>query len=187
MGTETREIEARYVYDYDVFRMLSRARRERSGWHFGWRALTVLSMFLAAWALFGLYEGWLLRASAWGWPPSSVILSAAAACVVLLVVMALIDLVFDRFVHRLVFRRYSQANSQIVLAFGPDAIRWSGQGVKGEIAYGMVKGITRLKDGSGAVAWVGKVEGIVLPQGAFEVGGGLEAVLKLIENSAARG
>lgn len=64
---------------------------------------------------------------------------------------------------------------------------WTGRGVKGEIAYGTVKGITRLKDGSAAVAWIGKIEGIVLPRHAFKPEANLEAALKLIENGAARG
>lgn len=180
-------VEARYVYEFDVFRMLARARRERTGWHFGWRALCVVSLFFGAWAMFGLYEGWLLRASTWGVPPSSVVVSAGIACAILLALMAFVDLVFDRFVHRLVFRRYSQANSDVALAFGHDGISWSGRGVKGEIAYGLVKGITRLKDGSGAVAWLGKVEGIVLPKRAFASEAGYEAALKLIENGFAKG
>jgi hypothetical protein len=187
MGTHACPVEARYVYDYDVYRMLNRARRERSGWHLGWRALTMVSLFFGAFTMIGLYEGWLLRASTWRIPPANLIASIVAACAVLIAFMALVDLVFDRFVHRLVFRRYSQANSELALSFSADAIRWSGRGVKGEIAYGLVKGITRLKDGSGAVAWIGKVEGIVVPRRAFSPEAGFETALKLIENGAAKG
>jgi hypothetical protein len=177
--------DASYTYAFDVYRMLMRARRERSG-HSLWRRYAIMTaIFLVITAYVTWNNGQLADIGEW-----SAAYWAEVAKIILLSWLGLmafvtaVDAVFDRLLARWVFARHSMAGSDIDVKLSQDAIDWSGKNVSGKLTWDAVKDMTILKDKSAAVVWIGKIEGLVLPALAFKSAEAFDAAIAFIREHA---
>lgn len=174
---------AAYVYSFEDFRTLTRARRLRK-WPQPWRRFALLGgIYLVAVLATLWWQGNLAgigrwRASDWLITIGSIAGFGAA----FLIFVALTDMFFERVVARLVFGRYSQAGKRIELEIQDEGIAWRGEGVSGVVAWGAVKALTEMSDA--AVLWIGKVEGMTLPARAFASRGDYEAAVQFAKGKA---
>lgn len=177
---------ASYIYSFEDFRALARARRLRK-WPQPWRRFAMLAgIYLAAVVATLWWLGNLAGIGSWGTPDwLTMIGSVAGFGAIFLAFVALTDFLFERVVYRLVFRRYSQAGKRIDAEIKDDGIAWRGESVSGQIAWGAVKTITELADA--CVIWLGKVEGMTLPARAFTSRAEYEAAVQFVKGHLAKG
>lgn len=157
---------ATYCYSFDVYRMLMRGVRERNGW-WQWKRI------LACEVLMGLA---LLVVVALEKPPAAVgralmswdagLIIVTAGLALALFVMA-IDVVFDRYVSRIVFRRSSAADTNVTVQMNDGGLKCSREGIVSDVAWSATKKFTVLHDRAACILWFGKREGLVIPSKAF--------------------
>ncbi len=156
---------AAYDFTLDRYRALIRARRQRKG-ESAWRHYAAVSaLYVLSLVAVMAWHGTLPDAAIWSggawWP-------ALGGLLLLYILVAAIDGVFNLAVYPLVFRRYSQANQHIDVTIGDDGLRWKSNTVEGALKWAAIQDVTRLDDASGAVLWIGKIEGFLLPADSFE-------------------
>lgn len=162
------DIQASYTYTIERYRMLIRAREQRRGSTRWRRYVFVTLIYLVSLLVTLASDGTFKDLSGIGTRDGAYIaLLIVAAWAGLMLVVMLADAVLDRLIYPLVFNRYLQANKHLSIGLADDGVRWSSDNVEGTVAWPALKDMTTLQDGSGAVLWLGKVEGIVLPADAF--------------------
>ena len=157
-----------YTYDLEQFRMLARARTERAGgrrWH---RYGVVLGLFLAAIIATLWGDGELARVPGWSakaWHDALWIVAEYGAGLALFI--AAIDLMFDRLITALIFRRYSVAGKRLDITLADEGVSYRSVARTGTVAWPGIKAVTVLRDRTAAVLWLSKIEGILLPAASF--------------------
>lgn len=153
-------ISARHTHTFDDFLTLVRARRKLSLFGPKWRYPVWLAIYLAAIAWVApeiLTPASLARLDVW--------MVIAGGIVVMAALIALVDLVFDRFLYRLAYRRLSTAGADIALDFQDDAIAWRAAEMSGRLPWSAVKRVVEMPEA--IVLFIGKIEGMVVPRRAF--------------------
>ena len=156
--------KAAYNFTFDKFLTLVRARRERAGVRVWRRYLVIFGIYaLSMWWFGGLGSKSAWTAEVWYFSMLWFIAGGVATGMII----ALIDLVFDRLVYRLIFRRYAQAGKRIAVDIGMHGLTASGAGVSAILDWQAIKQMTVMRDSSAAVLWLSNIEGILVPADAF--------------------
>jgi hypothetical protein len=160
-------IAANYVYTFERYFMLTRARRQRdrTRWTSPYTVVPVLSAIVLLADVW--YDGKLAAMTSNIQSIATLLTIVAASMLATCVLVYLIDLLFDKVIYRLVFKRYASANKHITIEIGDVGIHWTARDLSGQLAWAAIKSITVLSDGSAAVAWLGKIEGLLLPTDGF--------------------
>lgn len=149
-----------YTYFFDDYLALIRARRAMGA--FG-RYATVIRYFLFVVTFL------LVLAALTDWNTASLSGLANTETAMIIVggmigiaaFITLIDLLFDRVIYRLVFRRFALANSELTITVDEDGIAWKGRGITANTAWPMVKRICVGNDR--LFIFFSKIEALVLP------------------------
>lgn len=163
----TETITANYTYTFERFFMLTRARRQRDRtW---WMTPYTVGPVLAAIVLLAgvWHDGKLAAMTANTRSIGTLLAMIAATMLAMCVIVFLVDLLFDKIIYRLVFKRYASANKQIHFEIDNAGVQWTAEHLSGQLGWAAIKSITVLSDGTAAVAWLGKIEGLLLPADAF--------------------
>lgn len=173
---------SRFTFDFAVFRQLIRARNERRGrswWHRYLALITLFAVVLVAtlWSDGALRDVPNWTASVWATSSRVALLYLAG----LLVAVTAIDYVFDHYVYRLAFNRYSVAGQPVEADISADGIVTRRAGMSTVVAWSAVKGITVLRDNSAVCIWLGKIEGILLPAASFASPADFEAACTFLK------
>ncbi len=166
-------IAARHTHTYEDFLTLVRARRRASGARTWWRYALWMAIYLAVLVWF---TPDLLRASAWRegfvW---AIVLGGLAA---MAVIIWAVDLLFDRVVYRLHYRRLATAGAEVTLNLDEDGIAWTIRDIGGRLPWSAVTTVDDQEDG--LVLFISPLEGMVVPRRAFASLGEYEAARTLI-------
>ena len=163
----TETITANYTYTFGHFYMLCRARRERDRTR--WTTPYFVVPLIAAVVMLAItwQDGSLARMTR-DVASFATFAGMLAACVAATCVMVfLVDLLFDKLIYRLVFKRYASANKHIHFDIGDAGIQWTAEHLNGQLSWPAIKSVTVLADQTAAVAWLGKIEGLLLPADGF--------------------
>lgn len=154
-------LTARHTHTFDDYLMLVRARRQQSMFGPKWRYPVWFAIYLAsiAWvspevftpASLGRLDVWLV---------------IGGGIAVMAVLIALVDLLFDRFLYRLAYRRLATAGADIALDFGDDAISWRAAEMSGRLPWSAIKSVVEMPEG--IVLFIGRIEGMAVPRRAFD-------------------
>lgn len=163
----TETITTNYTYTFGHFFMLIRARRERDRTR--WSTPYFVVPLIAAVLLLAIswQDGTLARMprDATSIATLAAIIAATIAATCLMVF--LVDLLFDKLVHRIVFKRDATANKNVHFDIGDAGIHWKAEHLNGHLSWPAIKSVTMLADQTAAVAWLGKIEGLLLPADGF--------------------
>ena len=163
----TETITANYTYTFERFFMLIRARRERDR---TWLTTPYLVLpLIAAVVLLAItwQDGTLARMPRDAMTIATYAAIVAATFAATCMIVFLVDLLFDKLVYRIVFKRYASANKHIHFDIGDAGIQWTAEHLNGQLSWPAIKSVTVLADQTAAVAWLGKIEGLLLPADGF--------------------
>jgi hypothetical protein len=153
-------ISARHTHSFDDFLTLVRARRRLSMFGPRWRYPVWFAIYLAA---IGWVAPEVLTLTSLSRPDVWMVI--AGGIVAMAVLIALVDLLFDRVLYRLAYRRLSTAGADITLDFEDDAIAWRAAEMSGRLPWSAVKRVVEMPEA--LVLFIGKIEGMVVPRRAF--------------------
>ena len=163
----TETITANYTYTFERFFMLIRARRERDR---TWLTTPYLVLpLIAAVVLLAItwQDGTLARMPRDAMTIATYAAIVAATFAATCMIVFLVDLLFDKLVYRIVFKRYATANKRVHFEIGDTGIQWTAEHLNGQLSWPAIKSVTVLADQTAAVAWLGKIEGLLLPADGF--------------------
>ncbi len=150
-----------YKYTFDVGRMLARGLREWDGWSL-WKRLVVIEvLFVLFAASAAAIDGKLQSITALcGDNRGNAIIVLLASAATLVAIVVLIDLLFDRVIHKLVFKRSSVADADVKIAIKDHGVNCERTGVASTVTWSSIKQLAILKDRTASILWFGKREGL---------------------------